>query len=341
MNKVTRFISDVLFDKEINLDLFPRKNNDKFWDQFVKTGSSHYVIPALYYKLKERGFLNLLNDELVSYLEEIYIQNYNRNTELVKEVDEISHLLKSNDIDHVFLKGAALVSSIYKESIGIRMIGDIDILISNNQLLKAKALLKLIGYKSIDNIFKPFLKQKKHIPRLISDKKLFAIELHYTLSNKRTTHEKNFLSSKILPNKIFVPNNSNLLYHTIINFQKNDHGSLKASFHFRTLFDIISLISRKPSLIHHVPNSIHLLKIKFIIKKLNIIDYHIPLYMSFYALRFRLVNSIYFFYFLNKVLTDLFLVLSVSPIIRIKQIISLFFRKDYRTYALKKMRIIN
>ena len=103
MNSTTRFISNILFDKEINLVSFPAKNNDKFWDKFVKIGSSHYVIPALYYKLKERDYLKLLSDELVSYLQEIYNQNLKRNSELVIEIEETSKLLKSNKIDHVFL----------------------------------------------------------------------------------------------------------------------------------------------------------------------------------------------------------------------------------------------
>jgi len=77
------------------------------------------------------------------------IKTFNRNIELVKEVNEISHLLKSNSINHVFLKGAALVSSIYKQSIGIRMVGDIDILIAKDQIQKAKNLLELSSYSKL------------------------------------------------------------------------------------------------------------------------------------------------------------------------------------------------
>ena len=175
MNSTTRFISNILFDKEINLVSFPAKNNDKFCDKFVKIGSSHYVIPALYYKLKQRDFLKLLNDELVSYLEEIYNQNLKRNINLVKEVNEISNLFRSNNIDHVFLKGAALLSSIYKESLGIRMIGDIDVLIKNDQILKAKSLMENHGYKFIDGPFLPFIDSEKHLNRMIHKKKFLLL----------------------------------------------------------------------------------------------------------------------------------------------------------------------
>jgi hypothetical protein len=338
LNKETRFISDILFDKEINLELFPKKNNHKFWDKFVKIASSHYVIPALYFKLKERNFLELLNSELVSYLEEIYNQNLNRNTELVKEVNEISHLLKTHSINHVFLKGSALVSSIYKESVGVRMVGDIDILIAKDQIQKAKNLLELGSYSYLTPPFEPFFKLKsKHLNRLVNKKKIFAIELHSKISDKNVKHE-NFLDSKKMVNYSFVPKTSNLLFHSIINFQLNDFGSLRATFHFRTLFDVFNL--SKPDLIHKTYDSTHFEKIKVVMKNLNIIRFKTPFKLFFFESRFKLINSFYIFSLFNKTLIDVFLFLSLSPVIRVKQIIALINRKDYRTFALKKIRII-
>ena len=338
MNKETRFISDILFDKEINLDFFPKKNYHKFWDKFVKIASSHYVIPALYFKLKERDFLRLLNAELVSYLEEIYNQNYNRNKELVKEVNEISHLLKTHSINHVFLKGSALVSSIYKQSIGVRMVGDIDILIANNQIQKAKNLLELFSYSPIKTPFEPFFNyNEKHLDRMINKNKLFAIELHFKITDREIKHE-DFIDSKKMINYIFIPKTSNLLFHSIINFQLNDYGSLRAAFHFRTLFDVFNL--SKPDLINKISNSSHLEKIKVIMKNFNIIRFNTPFKLFFFESRFKFINSFYIFSLFNKILIDVFLFLSLSPKIRVKQIVALINRKDYRTYALKKIRII-
>ncbi len=340
MNSTTRFISNILFDKEINLVSFPTKNNDKFWDSFVKIGSSHYVIPALYYKLKQRDYLSLLNDELVCYMEEIYNQNLKRNINLVKEVNEISNLFRSNNIDHVFLKGAALLSSIYKESLGIRMIGDIDVLIKNDQILKAKSLMENHGYKFIDGPFLPFIDPEKHLNRMIHKKKIFAVELHFRISNKIKFDCDKVIKSKKNLNNIFIPNTNDLLYHMIINFQVNDYGSLKAHFHFRTLFDVINISNTQPDLIKQVPNSLHVKKIQVVLKNLNIINYKTPLNLSFFETRFRLINTIYFFSLINDFLFDIFNIISVSPLTRIKQIIALVFRRDYRTYALKKLRIL-
>jgi hypothetical protein len=60
----------------------------------------------------------------------------------------------------------------------------------------------------------------------------------------------------------------------------------------------------------------------------------------FFEIRFRLINTIHVFSFFNKLLTDIFIRLSVSPQIRIKQIIALFCQRDYRIYSLKKLRIL-
>ena len=341
MNSTTRFISNILFDKEINLVSFPAKNNDKFWESFVKIGSSHYVIPALYYKLNKRDYLKLLDDELVSYMAEIYSQNLKRNLDLVKEINEISKLFKSNNIDQVFLKGAALVSSIYKDSLGIRMVGDIDILINNDQILKATSLMKDYGYKFKDRPFHPFVGQnQKHLERMINNKKIFAVELHYRISNKIKFDCDRFINSKIFLNDIFIPNASDLLFHTIINYQLNDHGSFKARFHLRTLFDVVNISNTKPDLIKQVPNSLHVRKIQVVLKNLNLIDYKTPLSLLFFETRFRLVNTFYFFSFMNDFLINMYMIMVVRSLIRIKKISALIFRRDYRIYMLKKFRII-
>ena len=77
-----------------------------------------------------------------------------------------------------------------------------------------------------------------------------------------------------------------------------------------------------------------------ILKNLNIIDYKTPLNLSLFEIRFKLINSFYFFSHINDFLFDIFKFITVSPVIRLKQIIALILRKDYRTYVLKKLRII-
>jgi hypothetical protein len=199
--------------------------------------------------------------------------------------------------------------------------------------------LKSLNYKTIASPFKSFLKDvSNHIPRLVNNKKIFGVELHFRIMDKKNSYNNKFIHLKKISNGIFIPNTPNLLYHTIINFQKNDYGSFKTAFHFRTLFDFMNLISKKPDLIQKLPNSVHICKFKVIMKKFNLIDYKIPLNLYFFSNKFDLINSSYLFSFFNKLFTNTFIWTPLK--IRIKQIKALFLNHDYRLYALKKIGII-
>ena len=334
MNSTTRFISNILFDKEIDLVLFPAKNNDKFWDSFVKIGSSHYVIPALYYKLKERDYLKLLNDELVSYMEEIYSQNLKRNLELVKEVNEISNFLKSNYIDHVFLKGAALVSSIYKESLGIRMVGDIDIFISNDQIFKTQELMLKNGYEKLtkyDGL------KGRHLPRLINNNKVFVIELHLSLVNidSSLTNHDAFLKRKIIE-KVNILGWNDLLYHCILNFQINDYGSLRAIYSFRTFLDFYNITKFNTESINKLEKSIHVDKFKLIINKIQGLDYKYGSSLIFFNFRLKLksYSSLYSYF------DNIFFNMIISFNLNLKRLIEFVKIKEYRYHVLNKLGLI-
>ena len=94
LNSVNRFIAKIFSDQAI--DIYLSENDNKFWDKFVKIGSSHYI-SALYSKFKERNFLVLISDELSSYMRHIYDLNLKRNLELEKESSEISSIFLANN----------------------------------------------------------------------------------------------------------------------------------------------------------------------------------------------------------------------------------------------------
>ena len=334
MNSSTRFISKILFDKEINLVSFPAKNNDKFWESFVKIGSSHYVIPALYYKLKQRDYLKLLNDELVSYLHEIYNQNLKRNLELFKEVKEISNILKQNNINHVFLKGAALISTLYQDYLGIRMVGDIDIFISNDQILYTQELLKKNGYK---NLTKYDGLKGRHLPRLINNSKIFAVELHDCLVNKNSSlsDHDTLLKRKIIE-EVNILEWEDLLYHCILNFQINDHGSLRANYSFRTLLDFYIINKFYPKVFGRLPKSIHIDKFKLNVNKILGSNYKCESSLIFFNFRLslRFYSSLY--YYFENILVNMILSINLN-LHRLREFIRV---KEYRYHVLNKIGLI-
>ena len=122
---------------------------DVDWDAIVVHGSRQLVIPTLYCRLKQRQLLHLLPEDLDLYLHDITSQNRKRNKAILEEVTMLSTLFKKHHIEHVFLKGAALLASGYYEDIAERMIGDIDILVATKQLDKAFELLQQHSFKPI------------------------------------------------------------------------------------------------------------------------------------------------------------------------------------------------
>lgn len=217
------------------------------WDNIVIEGSKHLVLPAIYCRLKSKQLTHLLPEELDTYLKEITALNEHRNLQILHQVNTLSALLKTHEIEHVFLKGAALISGDYYDDIAERMLGDIDILIAKDQLDLAFQLLKDNSYYPIEQTLGNDFFEHKHLPRLKTDSYICAVELHRKLfvSHKDTDlQSSNILSSKELKNGIYTPSPKHLLLHTILNYQINDKGSLYNSISFRAAYDSIVLYNK-------------------------------------------------------------------------------------------------
>ena len=227
-----RFLISIFFtEKKIDITEF-RKLDYKL---LVKITSSHLMLPALYINLKKKNCLNYLPEDFKNYIKEIYNLNKQRNEVLIEEVNEISKILKSKNIDYVFLKGSAnIISEIYN-NIGERMIGDIDILVNKNKLINSIKALQKHNYKDIKYSFF----EKRHYTRQIKTNKIFAVEVHKNLlkRNSRILFTEDIIKNKIIFKKEFVPNFEDQLKHNIYNYQINDYGKLKLSYSLRNYYD--------------------------------------------------------------------------------------------------------
>ena len=109
-----------------------------FWDKLVQYGSSQLVLPAIYGALKRKKLVDHAPIDLVFYLQEITDLNRKRNTAILKQINFLSKLLNRHQIEHVFLKGAAMLITKPYDALNERMVGDIDILVSEKDLAKAQ-----------------------------------------------------------------------------------------------------------------------------------------------------------------------------------------------------------
>tara|TARA_B100001939_G_C16905723_1_gene602210 strand:- start:272 stop:1279 length:1008 start_codon:yes stop_codon:yes gene_type:complete len=327
-SKEEEIIKNLLFN---NKKLDKADFDDVDFDEFVKLSSSHLILPLIFIKLKQKNLLNYIPEELVKYLKEIHEINLNRNKELIKETKIITDILKKNKINYVLLKGTAnILRNLYKD-IGERMVGDIDILVESENGSKTIKLLNKIGYYNLtDDIYFDF----RHLNRIINKKKIFAVEIHTRLFDKRNNLVDLKNTEKL--EKIYVFNKQTSANYNIYNFQINDFGYSQVNYSYRSLYDHFLLSKNKIS-----NNSNDIVNERFKKRYLLIarglgIDYYFKYKLGkdvIGSIRFRLKKKFKVYNNFDKLYFRIKVIITNLP----KQIFILIKNKKYRKYLYKKI----
>lgn len=244
---ILRFLR-LLLDPNSNKEQIKTKIIDSqyFWDGIVELGSRHLVLPAVYGNLKRKNILKLIPIDLEKFLKDIYEKNGERNKKILLQIESLNDLFLKNNIDHIFLKGSALLLSNKFDVLNERMIGDIDILIRKESILKARDLIVKNGYKflSTEINFTQGLIENKHLNRMIAENQIAAVELHKEVLNgnrfRLLPSEKLFRETIEIGRKKIL-NSKRLTEHIILNWRFNDYGVLKKTLGLRVVYDYINM----------------------------------------------------------------------------------------------------
>lgn len=213
------------------------------WDDFVVKGSQHLLLPALYSSLQQKKLLRHLPEDLLVYLKEIYTINKHRNERIMQQAKELATLLSEHQINYVFLKGVALLSSVYHPDYGYRMIGDIDILVEASQAQIAYELLLSKGYE-VGHKFNYQTKNFRHLNRLVHPKNIAAIEIHTELLNgkyRKLLPAKSVLNSTNYLQNMHIPSEKATILHLLFSTQLNSRAHWYLDFSFKTMVDCLHL----------------------------------------------------------------------------------------------------
>ncbi len=332
--KEERILVKILFsNKKVKNSDFEKLDYEKL----IKITSSHLMLPALFINLKNKEYLSSIPTELYKYLKEIHEINFNRNEELIKEAKEISKIFVEEKINHIFIKGTANIFSKIYSSIGERMLNDIDILVDPSQLILAKNLLNKHKYISSKNSTYE-LNKAKHLPRLINNHRIFAIEIHRHLFRKRI---KNFdfnhiNKNKIIKNTIHIPSVNDQLINNIYNFQFNDFGSNQLKYSYKSYYDYFLINKKTSDKIKNTYYDSHSIKYFYLASCLDIPNFEFNLSNNkLIKARIKIKYHNKFFYLIDKFLATCLKNLSI----RAGKFIELFKNRDYRIYLLNKINI--
>ncbi len=325
-----RLLISILFNKKsINQEIFTKVDLDRL----IYILGQNLIIPLFYVKIKEKKIETKFPKEFRDYLRYIYEKNRERNLILIREIDELSSILKKNKIRHLFLKGSYLVSRNYYKDFAERMVGDIDFLIHEEDRGKLIKILKINKYKEV-NGGKYFEYLDRHIPRMTHKNKCFAIEAHtYLIKEKKYPNAllmeifKNWKSSSDNQKKLFF------LLHNIYNFQINDNAYLKDLYNYKNIYDSF-ILSRTLSILNSKFDK-HFQSYFFIIDKLGIkTQFNNKLKLSFFKiLKQKLVS--------NKIIGRIYYKIIILSFIKIeyysRRLFLFLIYNDYRKYIFNRL----
>ena len=225
------------------------------WESLVYQSSNQLVLPALYLNLKRNNLLSYLPEDLVDHLDDITHQNRNRNQAILKQVEEITVLLRTKGLDPIYLKGTAhLVDNLY-EDIAERMLSDIDLLLEEKDARKAWQILKNSGYIEHHEFSEAAFGEHRHLTELTKDGEVASVEVHRRLLegeydkrfNWNTVKEK----IKKSPSSIgaLVLSDKDLILHNMMNTQMNDKANSMYKLLLRQSYDLMLLARRENPLL--------------------------------------------------------------------------------------------
>jgi len=331
-------------DPKRHKEVLNRINNGAIcWGKIVRVSTGHMVLPALYLNLKRANLLQYLPEDLVAYCEEVTNLNSARNKAIIKQAKTLDTLLKQHNIIPVFLKGTAhIIEGLYRD-IAERMVGDIDLIVPENQIEKVANLLIKNGYKPIGDFISIRTPGSKHYPRLTHPTELAAVEIHWAVvlnPHKTNLNYTTIFKEKQAVNTVFVPLYSHQAIHNILNTQINDKGYLYGKVSPRQLYDGF-LLQQKPRVLesclqykydyYRKTLYLKLMQNIFNVKNLNIAD---SFFLQILMLRYKLsINYPKMNYLINYniyIITRLF----SYP----KTIIQVCYRKDVRVRVIRNLK---
>jgi hypothetical protein len=153
-------------------------------ENIVAISSTLHVLPAMHRGMK-RALESCSNikdstatSELCSFLEQMAINNKERNQEIFRAMERTASVLERERIAPVWLKGAAHLIDGGEFIQETRFLGDIDLLVANSELAATIIALENADFRKLHDHIDQEQEQDKHYPMLIHDDIIVGLEVH-------------------------------------------------------------------------------------------------------------------------------------------------------------------
>ncbi|NOZ05051.1 MAG: nucleotidyltransferase family protein, partial [Chloroflexi bacterium] len=152
------------------------------WQTFREQAARKRVGPLLYDRLRERKLDHAVPPEIMRRLHRRYKRNSLHILRLHAELNKLARTVPDDDVPILVLKGAYLATVVY-DSIALREMNDLDILVRRRDLEKVVHALHALDFKPE----RPFsiemeLETELHLPRYVNADGT-TVEVHWNLTH--------------------------------------------------------------------------------------------------------------------------------------------------------------
>ena len=160
------------------------------WEQFISKAQEQGLAPLLYWVLSKSGNFSSIPESTRNSLRIKYAATWINNQAILKELETLAEAFKQAGIPMVVLKGACFAQTIYPD-IGLRSMGDLDVLVPVSKVSEAVRIARLFGYfeyVEAEPEASPGLRGmfNKDVCLQKSDPHLITLEIHTSLVANRS-----------------------------------------------------------------------------------------------------------------------------------------------------------
>ena len=122
------------------------------WEPLLRTANENWLVPAIYVAFARSARLESLPEDVRSFLTFIHGRNCERNTRLVKQLEEILLAFNRTGIVPTLMKGTIHLFTAPPEKFGARMMADLDLMVSRAELPVAEQCLHELGRERLGGL---------------------------------------------------------------------------------------------------------------------------------------------------------------------------------------------
>jgi hypothetical protein len=217
------------------------------WERLIEASSYHHVTPFLAWSLQDN---ERVDPQVKEYLAAILLLNTQRNQQLILVVQRVAQALNAIGIVPILFKGAAHLTNALYPAQGLRIVGDIDLLVPGGRALDIDKALKQAGLDAVET---PVLIRIEYpyLPRFRDRATGAILDIHREIAAQQwqaivepVGFEARCRLAGLAGTQVRTPSPADLVAHSIVHNQLKDGYYRRNVVQLRQLLDLEFLCDR-------------------------------------------------------------------------------------------------